>query len=173
MVTSPVRVLGVLFSDIETSMLELPVPEPADNVIQDSLFVAVQLAFEVMEMLLELAAELTEILDGEMVGISTLSPFWVTIISREREPDERPVNDTVTAPVRFVVLVLAEVLTVIVLPLVSTVIQLSLFDTEKVPSVETFTVLEPPAASKERFSGETVKYLPSCVIETVAEPALF
>lgn len=162
-----------MFSEIVSLMSELPEPDVDDRVIHDTLLDADQLAFDVMLILFVMDAEVTDIFDGEIVGTSTLSPFCVTVISLLSEPEERPVSDTVTVPVRFVVLVLAEVLTVIVLPLVVTVIQLSLFDVANVPSVETLTVFDPPAALKERFSGETVKYLPSCVIETVAEPALF
>ncbi len=137
----------VLFSVTDTSISVLPEPEADDNVIQEASFVAVQLAFVAIEILFVAAADETEILEGETVGASTLAPFCITVISWLREPEERPVNDTVTDPVRLVVLVFGEVLTVIEFPLVVTVIQLSLFDAVNDPSVETLTVLDPPAAS--------------------------
>ncbi len=142
-------------------MLEFPDPEADDNVIQEALFDAVQSALDVTEMLSVLAAEPSEILDGETVGISTLTPFCMTAISLLREPEESPVSETVTVPVRFIVLGFAEVLTVMVFPLVETVIQLSLVDVEKVPSVETVAIEEPPSALKLSDVGATVRYLPS------------
>ena len=95
------------------------------------------------------------------------------MIVLDREPEERPVSDTVTVPERLSVDVLAEAFTVIVLPLVVTVIQLASLVVVNVPSVLTVTVFEPPSESKVRLSGETVRYLPSWVTVTLAEPALF
>ena len=97
----------------------------------------------------------------------------MTEIVLDKEPEERPVSDTVTLPERLSVDVLADVFTVIVLPLVVTVIQLASFDVVNVPSVLTITFFEPPLESNERLSVETVRYLPSCVTVTLAEPALF
>ena len=68
---------------------------------------------------------------------------------------------------------LAEAFTVIVLPLVETVIQSASSEVENEPSVLTVTFFEPPPASNETLSGDTVRYLPSCVTVTLAEPALF
>lgn len=139
----------------------LPEPELDDSVIQSALSEAVQLAFEVMEMLFEVAAEVTDMLVGETVGATTLMPLCVTDISLLREPEVSPVSDTVTFPVRDEVLVLAEAFTVMELPFVVTVIQSSLFDVENEPSVFTVTFLEPPDASNVRLSVDTVIYLPS------------
>ena len=162
-----------MFSEIERVILALLEPEVEDRVIQDASFDAVHAAFDVIEMLLDIAADVTEMFDGLTVGASTLTPFCVTVMVRLSEPEERFVSDMVTVPVRFEVLVLAEVFTVMVLPLVVTVIQLASFEVVNVPSVLTVTFSEPPEASKDRLSGETVRYLPSCVTVTLAEPALF
>ena len=163
----------VLFSEIERVILALLEPEVEDRVIQDASFDAVHAAFDVIEMLLDVAADVTEMFDGLTVGASTEEPFCVTEIVLLSEPEVRFVSDTVTVPVRFDVLVLAEAFTVMVLPLVVTVIQLASFEVVNVPSVLTVTFSEPPEASKDRLSGETVRYLPSCVTVTLAEPALF
>ena len=171
--TVPVRLLVVLFSEIERVRFALPDPEVEDRVIQEASFDAVHAAFDVIETLLEAEADVTEMLEGETVGTSTAAPFCVTEISLLREPEVSPVSDTVTFPERDEVLVFAEAFTVMVLPLVETVIQSAFFDAEKVPSVFTVTVFEPPSGSKVRLSGETVRYLPSCVTVTLAEPALF
>ena len=93
-------------------------PEVEDKLIQDASFDAVQSAFDVMEMLFEVAAEVTEILVGDTVGTSTLAPFCVTVIVLLSDPEVRFVSDTVTVPVRFEILVLAAAFTVMVLPLV-------------------------------------------------------
>ena len=95
------------------------------------------------------------------------------MIVLDKEPDERPESDTVTVPERLLVDVLADAFTVIILPLVVTVIQLASFEVVNVPSVVTVTVFEPPSESKVRLSGETVRYLPSWMTVTLAEPALF
>lgn len=124
-------------------------------------------------MLLEEAAEVTDILEGETEGASTAVPFCVTVMVLLSEPDVRFVNDTVTVPERFEVLVLAAAFTVMVLPLVETVIQPESFVVVYVPSVLTVTFSEPPEASNDRLSGDTVKYLPSWVTVTLAKPALF
>ena len=100
-------------------------------------------------------------------------PFCVIEIVRLREPEVRPVSETVTVPVRFEMLVFAAAFTVMVLPLVETVIQLASLVVVNVPSVLTEILSEPPEASKVRLSGETVRYLPSCVTVTLAVPALF
>ena len=83
------------------------------------------------------------------------------------------VSDTVTVPSRFLELVLAIACTVMVLPLVETVIQLASIEVVNLPSVLTVTFPEPPEASKDRLSGETVRYLPAWVTVTLAKPALF
>ena len=83
------------------------------------------------------------------------------MIVLDKEPEERPVSDTVTLPERLSVDVLADAFTVIVLPLVVTVIQLASFDVVNVPSVLTVTFIVPPSGSKVRLSGDMVKYLPS------------
>ena len=154
-------------------ILALLEPEVEDRVIQEASFDAVHAAFDVIEMLLDVAADVTEMFDGLTVGASTLTPFCVTVMVRLSEPEERFVSDMVTVPVRFEVLVLAEVFTVMVLPLVVTVIQLASFEVVNVPSVLTVTFSEPPEASKDRLSGETVRYLPSWVTVTWAEPKSF
>ena len=171
--TVPVRLVVVLFSEIERVILALPEPEVDDRVIQDASLDAVHSAFDVIETLFEVEADVTEKLEGETVGTSTAAPFCVTEMVRLSEPEVRFVSDTVTVPVRFEVLVLAEVFTVMVLPLVVTVIQLASFEVVNVPSVLTVTFSEPPEASKDRLSGETVRYLPSWVTVTWAEPKSF
>ena len=158
---------------METVTFALLEPEVDDNVIQDASLEAVQAAFEVIEMLFEVEADVTEMFDGLTVGASTEEPFCVTEMVRLIEPEVRFVSETVTVPVRFVVLVLADAFTVMVLPLVVTVIQLASFEVVNVPSVLTETFSEPPEASKDRLSGETVRYFPSCVTVTLAVPALF
>ncbi len=145
----------------------LPEPEVEDNVIHEASFDAVQSAFDVIEMLFEIAADEMEMLDGFTVGATTLVPLCVTVISLLREPEVSPVSETVTFPVRDEVLVLAEAFTEIVLPLVETVIQFVSVEVVNVPSVVTVTVIVPPSVSKERLSGETVRVLPLCVISTV------
>ena len=95
------------------------------------------------------------------------------MIVRLSEPEVSPVSETVTVPVRFEVLVLAAALTVMTLPLVETVIQLASLVVVNVPSVLTEILSDPPGASKIRLPGDTVRYLPSWVTVTVAEPALF
>ena len=169
----PVRLLVVLFSSMDRVRLALPEPEVEDRVIHDASFDAVQSAFDVIETLFEVEADVTEKLEGETVGTSTAAPFCVTEMVLLSEPEERFVRDTVTVPVRFEVLVLAEAFTVMVLPLVVTVIQLVSFDVVNVPSVLTVTLSEPPPASKVRLVGDTLRYLPSCVTVTLAVPALF
>jgi len=172
-VTVPVRLVVVLFSEIERVIFASLEPLSDDSVIHDASFEAVHSAFEVIEILFDVAAEGIEKLVGDTVGTSTAAPFCVTEMVRLSEPEVRFVSDTVTVPVRFEVLVLAEVFTVMVLPLVVTVIQLASFDVVNVPSVFTVTLSEPPPASKVRLVGDTVRYLPSCVTVTLAEPALF
>ena len=172
-VTEPERLLGVLFSAMDRVRFALPDPEVEDRVIHEASFDAVQSAFDVIEMLFEAEADVTEKLVGETVGVSTAAPFCVTSIVLLSEPDVRFVSETVTFPERFVVLVFAAALTVITLPLVETVIQPASFVVVNVPSVLTVMLSEPPGASKVRLSGETVRYLPSCVTVTDAEPALF
>ena len=162
------RLVVVLFSAMDRVRFALPEPELDDSVIQSALSEAVQLAFEVMEMLFEVAAEVTDMLVGETVGATTLVPLCVTVISLLREPEVSPVSDTVTFPVRDEVLVLAEAFTEMVLPLVETVIQFASVEVVNVPSVVTVTVFVPPPVSKVRLSGETVKVLPSCVTLTIA-----
>ena len=169
----PVLLLVVLFSEMETVTFALLEPEVDDNVIQDASLVEVQSAFEVIEMLLDVASDETEMFDGLTVGASTEEPFCVTEIVLLSEPEVRFVSDTVTVPVRFEILVLAEVFTVMALPLVVTVIQLASFEVVNEPSVLTVTFSEPPEASKDRLSGETVRYFPSCVTITLAVPATF
>ena len=154
-------------------ILALLDPEDEDRVIHEASFDAVHAAFDVIEMLLDVATDVTEMFDGLTVGASTEEPFCVTEIALLSDPKVRFVSDTVTLPSRFVVLVLAAAFTVMVLPLVVTVIQLASFEVVIVPSVLTVTFSEPPEASKERLSGETVRYLPSCVTVTLEEPALF
>ena len=171
--TVPVRLVVVLFSEIERVILALLEPEVEDRVIQEASFDAVHAAFDVIEMLLDVAADVTEMFDGLTVGASTLTPFCVTVMVRLSEPEERFVSDTVTVPVRFEVLVLADAVTLMVLPLVETVIQLASFEVENVPSVLTVTDFVPPELSNERLSGDMVRYLPSCVTVTLAAPALF
>ena len=139
----------------------LPEPEVEDRVIHEASFDAVQEAFDVMEMLFEVAADEMEMLEGFTVGATTLMPLCVTDISLLIEPEVRSVSDTVTFPVRDEVLVLAEAFTVMVLPFVVMVIQSALFDVENEPSVFTVTFFEPPDASNVRSSVETVRYLPS------------
>ena len=172
-VTVPVRLLVVLFSAMNRVRFALPEPDEEDNVIHEASLEAVHAAFDVIETLLEAEADVTEMLEGETVGATTLVPLCVTLISRLSEPEERFVSDTITLPERSDVLVLAEAFTVMVLPLVVTVIQLASFDVVNVPSVLTITFFEPPLESNERLSVETVRYLPSCVTVTLAEPALF
>ena len=158
---------------METITFALLEPEVDDNVIQDASLEAVHAAFEVIEMLFDVEADVTEMFDGLTVGASTEEPFCVTEMVRLSEPEVRFVSETVTVPVRFAVLVLADAFTVMVLPLVVTVIQLASFEVVNVPSVLTETFSEPPKASKDRLSGETVRYFPSCVTVTLAVPALF
>jgi len=172
-VTVPVRLLVVLFSAMDRVRFALLEPLSDDSVIHDASFDAVQSAFDVIEMLFEVAAEVTEILVGDTVGTSTLAPFCVTVMVRLSEPEERFVSDTVTVPVRFEVLVLADAVTLMVLPLVETVIQLASLVVVNVPSVLTLTDFVPPVFSNERLSGDTVRYLPSCATVTLAVPALF
>ena len=172
-VTVPVRVLVVLFSAMDRVRFALPEPEVDDNVIHEASLDAVHAALDAIETLFEAEADVTEMLEGETVGASTLAPFCVTVMVRLSEPEERFVSDTVTVPVRFEVLVLADAVTLMVLPLVETVIQLASFEVENVPSVLTVTDFVPPELSNERLSGDTVRYLPSCVTVTLAEPALF
>ena len=93
--------------------------------------------------------------------------FWL------REPEVRFVSETVTVPVRFEVLVLAEAFTVIVLPFGVTVIQSASSEVVNVPSVLTTMLSEPPPASKVRLVCDTERYLPSCFTVTLAVPALF
>jgi len=173
MVIVPVRLLVVLFSEMERVIFASLEPLSDDSVIHDASFDAVQSAFDVIEMLFEVAAEVTEILVGDTVGTSTLAPFCVTVMVRLSEPEERFVSDTVTVPVRFEVLVLADAVTLMVLPLVETVIQLASLVVVNVPSVLTLTDFVPPVFSNERLSGDTVRYLPSCATVTLAVPALF
>ena len=142
-------------------MLALLDPSVEDNVIQFASSEAVQLAFDVMERVLDVAAEVVVIVVGFTSGATTLVPLCVTFISLVREPEERLVSDTVTLPVRDEVLVLAVAFTVMVLPFVVIVIQSALFNVVNVPSVVTITVFEPPDASNVRLSDETVRYLPS------------
>lgn len=167
------RLVGVVFSAMDTVRFALPEPEEEDSVIHEASFDAVHAAFEVIETLLETEADVTEMLEGETVGVTTLAPLWYTIISWLSEPDDRFVSDTVTTPERSDVLVLAFAFTVMVLPLVVTVIQLASFEVVNVPSVLTVTLSEPPPASKARLVGDIVRYLPSCVTVTLAVPALF
>ena len=171
--TVPVRLVVVLFSEIERVILALPEPEVADRVIQDASLDAVHSAFDVIETLFEVEADVTEKLEGETVGTSTAAPFCVTEMVRLSEPEVRFVSETVTVPVRFEILVFAAAFTVMVLPLVETVIQLASLVVVNVPSVLTEMLSEPPEASMVRLSGETVRYLPSWVTVTVADPALF
>ena len=171
--TVPVRLLVVLLSEMERVILALPEPEVEDRVIQEASFEAVQSAFEVIETFLEAEADVTEMLEGETVGTSTAAPFCVTVIVLLREPEVRLVSETVTVPERFEVLVLAVVVTLMVLPLVVTVIQLASLVVVNVPSVLTVTDFVPPVFSNERLSGDTVRYLPSWVTVTLAVPALF
>ena len=171
--TVPVRLVVVLFSEMERVRLALPDPEVEDRVIQEASFDAVHAAFDVTETLLEAEADGTEMLEGETVGASTLAPVCVTVMVLLREPEVRLDSDTVTVPERFEVLVLAVVVTLMVLPLVVTVIQLASLEVENVPSVLTVTDFVPPVFSNERLSGDTVRYLPSWVTVTLAEPALF
>ena len=157
MVIVPVRLLIVLFSEMEMVIFALLEPEVDDSVIHEASFEAVQSAFDVIEMLFEVAAEVTEILVGDTVGTSTLAPFCVTVMVRLSEPEDRFVSDTVTVPVRFEVLVLADAVTLMVLPLVETVIQLASFEVENVPSVLTVTVFVPPSALNVNEVGFTVR----------------
>ncbi len=172
-VTVPVRLLGVLFSAIDRVRFALPIPEVEDSVIHEASLDAVQSAFEAIETFFVAEADVTEMLEGETDGASTLTPFCVTVMVLLSEPEERFVSDTVTVPVRFEVLVLADAVTLIVLPLVETVIQLASLVAENVPSVLTLTDFVPPVFSNERLSGDTVRYLPSCVTVALAVPALF
>ena len=167
------RLVVVLFSEMERVILALLEPSFDDNVIHDASLEAVQAALDVIEMLLDVASDETDMFDGVTVGASTEEPFCVTEIVLLIDPEVRFVRDTVTVPERFEVFVLADAFTEIVLPLVETVIQLASFEVVNVPSVLTVTFSEPPEASKDRLSGETVRYLPSCVTVTLAEPALF
>ena len=153
----PVRLLVVLFSAMERVMFALLEPEVEDRVIHEASLVAVQSAFEVIEMLFDVAAEVTEILVGETVGTSTLAPFCVTVMVLLSEPEVRFVSDTVTVPVRFEIPVLAEVFTVIVLPLVVTVIQFASLVVLKEPSVLTVAVFDPPSALNVMEVGFTVR----------------
>ena len=153
----PVRLIVVLFSEMERVMFALLEPEVEDRVIHDASFDAVQSAFDVIEMLFDVAAEVTEILVGDTVGTSTLAPFWVTVMVLLSEPEVRFVSDTVTVPVRFEILVFAAAFTVMVLPLVETVIQLASFEVENVPSVLTVTVFVPPSALNVNEVGFTVR----------------
>ena len=142
---------------METLIVALLEPEVDDNVIHEASFDAVQSAFDVIEMLFEVAAEVTEILVGDTVGTSTLAPFCVTVMVLLREPEVRLVNDTVTVPVRLEILVLVEAFTVMVLPLGVTVIQLASFEVENVPSVLTVAVFVPPSALNVIEVGFTVR----------------
>ena len=151
----------------------LPEPEVVDSVIHEASLDAVHAAFEVIETLFEAEVDVIEMLEGETVGASTLAPFCVTVMVLLSEPEERFVSDTVTVPERFEVLVLADAVTLMVLPLVETVIQLTSLVVVNVPSVLTLTDFVPPVFSNERLSGDTVRYLPSCVTVTLAAPALF
>ena len=161
MVIVPVRLLIVLFSEMEMVIFALLEPEVDDSVIHEASFEAVQSAFDVIEMLFEVAAEVTEILVGDTVGTSTLAPFCVTVMVRLSEPEVRLVSDTVTVPVRFEILVFAAAFTVMVLPLVETVIQLASFEVENVPSVLTVAVFVPPSALNVNEVGFTVRKRPS------------
>lgn len=169
----PVRGFVVLFSEIDKVTFVLPWPDSDDIVIHEASLEDVQLAFELMDILLEVAADETEMLDGLTDGASTDEPFCVTLITLQREPDVRFVSDIVIVPSRFAVLVFAKAFTAMVLPLVVIVIQLASFEVVNVPSVLTVTFSEPPEASKDRLSGETVRYLPSWVTVTWAEPKSF
>ena len=166
--TVPVRLLEVLFSEIERVILALLDPEEEDKVIHEASLEAVHDAFDVIEMLFEVAAEVIVILVGDTVGATTAAPFCVTVMVLLSEPEERFVSDTVTVPERFEVLVLAVVVTLMVLPLVETVIQLASLVVVNVPSVLTVTDFVPPVFSNERLSVDTVRYLPSCVTVTLA-----
>ena len=53
----------------------LPDPDDEDKVIHEASFEAVQSAFDVMEMLFDVAAEVKLMLVGETVGTSTAAPF--------------------------------------------------------------------------------------------------
>ncbi len=172
-VIDPVRVVGVLFSAIEAVMLTLLNPPVEDGTIHDTSEVAVQLAFEVMLIVLDVAAEVVVIVVGFTVGAMTFVAFWVTLISLLREPELRLVSFTVILPVRVDVPVLTGAITVIVLPLVVTVSQSVSDDAVNVPSVVTVTLSVPPSASKVRLPAESSRYLPFCVTVTLAEPALF
>ena len=136
-----------MFSAIERVTFALLEPEVDDRVIHEASFEAVHAAFEVIEMLFDVAAEVTDILDGETVGASTAVPFCVTLMVLLSDPEVRLVNDTVTVPKRFDVLVFAAAFTVIVLPFADTVIQLASLVVVNVPSVLTVTFSEPPEAS--------------------------
>ena len=158
MVIVPVRLLVVLFSSMERVIFALLEPFDSDSVIHDASFKASQLAFDVIEILFDVAAEVTEILVGDTVGTSTLAPFCVTVMVRLSEPEVRCVRETVTVPVRFEMLVLAVAFTVMVLPLVETVIQLAAsVEVENVPSVLTVTVFVPPSALNVNEVGFTVR----------------
>ena len=98
--TVPVRLLGVLFSAMDRVRFALPEPEVEDRVIHEASLVAVQSAFDVIEMLFEAEADVTEILEGETVGASMFAPFCVTEMVLLSEPEVRFVNETVTVPVR-------------------------------------------------------------------------
>ena len=65
----------VLFSAMDKVTFAFLVPEVEDKVIQLASLVAVQSTFDVIEMLLEADADVTEMLEGVTVGDSTLKPF--------------------------------------------------------------------------------------------------
>ena len=118
-------------------ILALLEPEVEDRVIQEASFDAVHAAFDVIETLFEVEADVTEKLEGETVGTSTAAPFCVTEMVRLSEPEVRFVSETVTVPVRFEILVLAAAFTVMMLPFVEMVIQLASLVVVNVPSVLT------------------------------------
>ncbi len=64
-----------MFSEIERVIMALLEPEVEDRVIQEASFDAVHAAFDVIEMLLDVAADVTEMFDGLTVGASTEEPF--------------------------------------------------------------------------------------------------
>lgn len=146
-----------MFSVMKTVTFALLEPEVEDKVIQGTSLVAVQLAFDEIEILFEAASEVTEMLVGDTEGTSTLAPFCVTVIVLLREPEVRFVSETVTVPVRFEIPVLDVAFTVIVLPLVVTVSQSASFVALKDPSVTTVAVFDPPSALNDIEVGSTVK----------------
>ena len=142
---------------MDTVIFALLEPEVEDKVIQGASLVAVQSAFDVMEMLFEAVSDVTVMLVGDTEGASTFAPFCVTVMVRLKEPEERFVSETVTSPVRFEIPVLAEASTVMVLPLVVTVSQSALSVALKVPSVATVAVFDPPSALNVIEVGSTVR----------------